>query len=131
MDYGKFKYQKKKKQKEEKAKQNIVDNKQIRITPLIAENDLKTKARKARDFLLKGDMVKISVKFRGREVYRKDLGFSVLDKFFAEIEDIASKNGEVNTKNERFLDLLVFPDKKKIQRLNQANTNNKQFSVKK
>ncbi|VEU70211.1 translation initiation factor IF-3 [Mycoplasmopsis glycophila] len=114
IDYGKFKYDRKKKQKELKEKQTIVQNREVRLTPMIGDNDLMTKSRKAREFLLKGDRIKVSLKLRGREIGRKDLGMNTLDKFFATLEDIADKSTEPKLVNERFLDMNLQPNKQKI-----------------
>ncbi|RIV16932.1 translation initiation factor IF-3 [Mycoplasmopsis gallopavonis] len=114
IDYGKFKYDRKKKQKELKEKQTIVQNREVRLTPMIGENDLLTKSRKAREFLLKGDRIKVSLKLRGREIGRKDLGLGTLEKFFATLEDIADKATEPKLVNDRFLDMNLQPNKQKI-----------------
>ncbi|MGZ9453695.1 translation initiation factor IF-3 [Mycoplasma sp. AC157] len=116
MDYGKFKYERKKKQKEVKEKQTFVNNREIRLTPGINVKDIETKARKAREFLLDGDRVKISLKFRGREASRPELGKVVLDKFYEYISDIAKITKDAQ-QNERFLDMYVERDKKKLPHL--------------
>lgn len=117
LDYGKFKYNRKKKQKEEKAKQTRVENRQIRLTPLIGDNDIKIKAKKAKEFILNGDYLKISLKFRGREVQRPELGHEVLNKFYKEIEDVAMIAKEP-VLNGKFLDMFLQQDKKKVLLLN-------------
>jgi translation initiation factor IF-3 len=117
MDYGKFKYNRKKRLKGEKVKQTIINNREVRLTPLIGIHDLNTKARKAREFILRGDRVKVSLKFKGRELARKDLGFETLKKFFALIEDIAKVDKEPKLNAHRFLDMYVTQDKKKINTL--------------
>ena len=71
------------------------------------DNDLKTKAKKAREFILNGDRVKISVKFRGRERSRTDLGNEILDKFFAMVEDVAKVSKAATLQNDRFLDMYI------------------------
>ncbi|MCU9932514.1 translation initiation factor IF-3 [Mycoplasmopsis cynos] len=114
LDYGKFKYDRKKKQKEIKEKQTNIQNREIRLTPLIGENDLLTKSKKSREFLLKGDRIKVSVKLRGREIGRKDLGITVLERFYATLSDIADKSTEPKLVNERFLDMNLQPNKNKI-----------------
>lgn len=123
MDYGRFKYDRKKKKKEEKAKQSRTENRQIRLTPLIGINDLKTKAKKAREFLLAGDIVKISLKFRGREAQRPELGHAALNAFFKEVEDIAIITKEPVLTSGRFLDMFLQQDKKKVIQLNKENKN--------
>lgn len=114
LDYGKFKYDRKKKQKEIKEKQTNVQNREVRLTPMIGDNDLMTKSRKAREFLLKGDRIKVSLKLRGREIGRKDLGLATLDKFFKTLEDIAEITKEANLVNNRFLDMNLQPNKQKV-----------------
>nr|AAC24724.1 IL-2 inducible gene protein [Mus musculus] len=121
MDYGKFKYDKKKKQKAVKEKQSVTINREIRLTPLIGQHDLETKARKAREFILEGNRVKVSVKFRGRERSRTDLGEDILNKFYVLIEDIAKVSKEATLVNDRFLDMYVEKDKKKVEALNKKN----------
>ncbi len=81
MDYGKYKYEMAKKEKEAKKKQKVINIKEIRLTPNIEMHDLKVKANKAIDFLKDGDKVKVSVRFRGREMGHTDKGKKVLDDF--------------------------------------------------
>lgn len=113
LDYGKFKYERKKKQKDAKSKQSVTNNREIRMTPMIGEHDLMTKSRKAREFILKGDRVKVSLKFRGREMARKSLGFDKLDEFFKTLEDIAEIQKPPTMSGGRFLDMYIIRDKKK------------------
>lgn len=68
VDYGKFKYEQTRKEKEAKKKQKIIDVKEIRLSPNIDTNDLNTKINAARKFLTKGDKVKVTLRFRGREM---------------------------------------------------------------
>ncbi|MGV2393583.1 UNVERIFIED_CONTAM: translation initiation factor IF-3 [Campylobacter lari] len=114
LDYGKFKYERKKKQKAAKEKQVVIQNRQIRLTPLIGEHDLLTKSRKAREFLLDGDRLKISLKFRGRELARKELGYAALDKFYKLVEDLADITKEPTLVSDRFLDMYLQPNKVKV-----------------
>jgi translation initiation factor IF-3 len=110
LDYGKYKYQKTKKAKESKKNQTETLNKEIRLTVGIGEHDLDTKARKAREFLLAGNRVKVSLKFKGREITYLANGQNTLDRFFAKVEDIAKieKPAKLNT---RFLDMYIVPKK--------------------
>ncbi len=124
MDYGKFKYDKKKKQKLNKEKQTVTINREIRLTPLIGEHDLKTKAKKAKEFILDGNRVKVSVKFRGRERTRTDLGDEILNKFFALVEDVAKITKVPTLQNDRFLDMFIEKDKKKVDALKKNETLN-------
>ncbi len=89
VDYGKYKYEQLRKAKDAKKNQKVSELKEIRLTPNIDDNDLKTKANAARKFLTKGDKVKVTLRFRGREMAHSNLGKEILDNFFALLEDVA------------------------------------------
>ena len=89
MNYGKFKFEQAKKEKEAKKKQKIVELKEIRITPNIEEHDFAFKSKNARRFLEDGDKVKVTIRFRGRELNYTKLGEAVLNKFVEELSDIS------------------------------------------
>ncbi|HEX3075715.1 MAG TPA: translation initiation factor IF-3 [Lachnospiraceae bacterium] len=89
IDYGKYRYELARKEKEAKKKQKTTEVKEIRLSPNIDENDLNTKANQARKFLTKGDKVKISLRFRGREMAHMGTSKQILDDFFAKLEDVA------------------------------------------
>ena len=90
MNYGKYKFEQAKKEKEAKKKQKTVEVKEIRITPNIEEHDFGFKSKNARKFIEDGAKVKITVRFRGREVNNVKLGEAVINKFIEELSDIAS-----------------------------------------
>ncbi|WP_429085276.1 translation initiation factor IF-3 [Brassicibacter mesophilus] len=81
MDFGKYKYELAKKEKEARKNQKVINIKEIRMTPSIEDNDLNVKAKKASQFLKDGDKVKVSVRFRGREMGHTDIGREVLVRF--------------------------------------------------
>ena len=81
MDYGKYKYELAKKEKKAKKKQRVINVKEIRLTPNIEKHDLNVKAKRANQFLSNGDKVKVSVRFRGREMGHTEIGKVVLDDF--------------------------------------------------
>lgn len=89
MDYGKYKFEQAKKEKEARKKQKIQETKEIRITPNIEEHDFSFKSKNARKFLEDGNKVRITVRFRGREVNNVKLGENVLNKFIEDLQDIA------------------------------------------
>ncbi len=89
VDYGKYRYELARKEKEAKKKQKVTDVKEIRLSPNIEANDLNTKANQARKFLSKGDKVKVSLRFRGREMAHMGFSKQILDDFFARVEDVA------------------------------------------
>lgn len=89
IDYGKYRYELARKEKEAKKKQKTTEVKEIRLSPNIDENDLNTKANQARKFITKGDKVKITLRFRGREMAHVHSSRQILDTFFKRLEDIA------------------------------------------
>ena len=89
MDYGKFRYEQQKREKEAKKKQHIVEVKEIRLSPNVEINDLKTKANNARKFIEKGNKVKVTLRFRGREMAHVQSSRHILDEFAKALEDIA------------------------------------------
>ena len=89
MNYGKYKFEQAKKEKEAKKKQKVLEIKEIRITPNIEEHDFDFKAKNARKFIESGNKLKITVRFRGREINNSKLGENVLNKFIENLSDIA------------------------------------------
>ena len=90
MNYGKYKFEQAKKEKEAKKKQKTFELKEIRITPNIEQHDFEFKAKNARKFIEDGNKVKITVRFRGRELNYVKLGEANLNKFIEALSDIAS-----------------------------------------
>ena len=90
MNYGKYKFEQAKKEKEARKKQKVLETKEIRVTPNIEQHDFEFKSKNARKFLEDGNKVKITVKFRGRELNYVKLGDEALNKFVADLSDIAS-----------------------------------------
>ena len=89
VDYGKYKYEMVRKEKEAKKKQRTIEIKEIRLSPNIDTNDLNTKVNAARKFLSKGDKVKITLRFRGREMAHMNTSKHILDDFAQSVADIA------------------------------------------
>ncbi len=89
VDYGKYRYELARKEKEAKKKQKVIDVKEIRLSPNIDENDLNTKVNAARKFITKGDKVKVTLKFRGREMAHMANSKVILDVFAEKLKDIA------------------------------------------
>ena len=89
VDYGKFKYEQARKDKEAKKKQKTIEIKEIRMSPNIDTNDLNTKMNAARKFLQKGDKVKVTLRFRGREMAHMYASKHILDEFAEALSDIA------------------------------------------
>lgn len=112
MDYGKFRFEQAKREKEARKNQRVVDIKEIRLTPGIDVGDLNTKVKNACKFLKGGDKVKVSVRFRGREVTHSSLGLDLLQRF----ADLCAEVGTVekNPKLEgRQMHMFLAPKKDK------------------
>lgn len=89
IDYGKYRYELARKEKEAKKKQKIIEVKEVRLSPNIDSNDLNTKISAARKFIQKGNKVKITLRFRGREMAHMNASRHILDDFAKELADIA------------------------------------------
>ncbi len=89
MDYSKYKFEQGKKERKAKRQQLNISVKEIRMRPSIGEHDYEFKKRSARKFIDDGDKVKVTIRFRGREFSRTDLGMSVLNRLALELGDIA------------------------------------------
>ncbi|MBP5195629.1 MAG: translation initiation factor IF-3 [Lachnospiraceae bacterium] len=89
-DYGKYRYEQMRKEKEAKKKQHVVEIKEIRLSPNIDTNDLNTKVAAARKFLSKGDRVKLTLRFRGREMAHMSASKHILDDVAEMLSDIAN-----------------------------------------
>jgi len=89
MDYGKFKYEQSKKAQIAKKKQKIIQVKEIKVRPKTDSHDLETKAKHARKFLEEGNKIKVTVRFRGREIVHTDRGHLVLKKLMELLTDVA------------------------------------------
>ncbi|MBU9727332.1 MULTISPECIES: translation initiation factor IF-3 [Diplocloster] len=90
IDYGKFRYEQARKDKEAKKKQKVIDIKEVRLSPNIDTNDLNTKVNAARKFLTKGDRVKVTLRFRGREMAHMSSSKQILDVFAEKLADVAT-----------------------------------------
>lgn len=90
IDYGKYRYELARKEKEAKKKQKVIELKEVRLSPNIDTNDLNTKMGAARKFLEKGDKVKVTLRFRGREMAHMSKSRYILDDFAEKLSDIAT-----------------------------------------
>jgi len=107
MDYGKYRYRQKKRAHEARAHHHRVHTKEIRLHPKTGDHDLETKARHARRLLTLGDKVQANVFFKGREMAHKELGYEVLRKFAALLEDVAKIEREPKMEGRRMVMVLV------------------------
>ena len=89
MDYGKYRFEQTKREKEARKNQRVVEIKEVRMSPSIDVNDFNVKLRNAQKFLSEGNRVKVTVRFRGREMAHTDIGQGLLLKFAEECQDVA------------------------------------------
>ena len=106
LDYGKYRYEKQKLDKKNKKKQHVIHVKEIRLRPNTSDHDLLTKLTRGKAFLEKGDKLKITILFRGREMARKELGVDLLNRVIEILEDIAQIDQEANLEGRRLTVIL-------------------------
>ena len=112
MDYGKFRFEQSKREKEARKNQHVVEIKEIRMSPGIDIGDFNVKLKNAQKFLTEGNRVKVSVRFRGREMAHTDIGRGLLEKFAEQCAEVA--NLEKGAKMEgRFMNIFLSPKNKK------------------
>lgn len=101
MDYGKYRFEQSKREKEAKKKQRVIEIKEIRMSPSIGDNDFNTKLRAGQKFLAEGNRLKVTIRFRGREMAHTHLGEQLLRDYAAKCADLASmdKNPKLEGRN--------------------------------
>ncbi len=107
MDYGKHRYEAQKKAKQAKKKQKVIHIKEIKLRPNIDVHDYEVKLRAIRKFIEAGDKVKVSLRFRGREVTHNEIGRDLLLRTLSEVEDIAKAEAEPKMEGRQMLMILV------------------------
>jgi translation initiation factor IF-3 len=113
LDYGKYKYEEKKKQHKSKARQHVQKVKEIRLRPLTDDHDLSTKLKKAREMLEEGDKVLVTIFFRGREQAHKEHGRAMMDRIKKELEDLGKVEHDISMTGPRMqITLLPKPGAK-------------------
>jgi len=86
MDYGKYRFEQSKREKEAKKKQNIIEIKEVRLSPSIEEHDINVRVKNAQKFLKQGNKIKVSIRFKGRQMAHTKLGFDVMNDFAKRLE---------------------------------------------
>jgi len=112
MNYGKFRYDQTKREKENKKSQHQIKIKEIKLKPNIDANDLNTKLRHAKEFISKGNKVKITCTFRGREMMHPELGESIVQKMCDDLDEIAIPEAPMKMFG-RILNVVLAPGSKK------------------
>jgi translation initiation factor IF-3 len=114
MDYGKFKYENKKKATAARKKQVIVQVKEIQLRPRTDVHDFETKMRHAKDFILEGDKVKVSMRFLGRELAHLELGMALMHKVVESLKEVALTESPPKMEGKQAT-LLLAPDPAKVK----------------
>ncbi len=114
MDYGKWKYENKKKQAVARKKQVIVQVKEVQIRPRTDQHDFDTKMKHARRFILDGDKVKVSMRFLGRELAHQDLGMNLMRKVIEVLQDVATAEAPPKMEGKQAF-LIIAPDPLKVK----------------
>ncbi|MAI61944.1 MAG: translation initiation factor IF-3 [Micavibrio sp. TMED27] len=106
LDYGKYKYEQQKKASEARKNQKTVDVKEVKIRPGIEDHDYQVKMKNARKFLEKGDKVKVTMRFRGREMAHQDIGLNLLKRMQEELSDISKTDLEPKLEGRQMIMVL-------------------------
>lgn len=107
LDYGKFKYEQQKKRNEARKKQKVIEIKEVKVRPNIDENDYQVKMRAMKTFIGEGDKVKVTLRFRGREMAHQDLGVKVLERIRAEMDEVAKVEHMPKLENRQMIMVLA------------------------
>ena len=108
LDFGKFKYEQQKQKNEAKKKQKVIEIKEIKVRPNIDENDYQVKMRAMKSFIEEGDKVKVTLRFRGREMAHQDIGVRVLERIRSEM-DTTSKVEQMPRMENRQMVMVLSP----------------------
>ncbi|MFA6518646.1 MAG: translation initiation factor IF-3 [Candidatus Shapirobacteria bacterium] len=115
IEFAKFKYQESKKLKAEKKGVRGGELKEVQMTPFIGAQDFITRVKRSREFLTTGNKVKLSIKFQGRQIQRKEFGYQLADRFTQELSDISAREGEPRLIGKQLI-LTLTPVKKKNEK---------------
>jgi translation initiation factor IF-3 len=107
LDYGKYKYEQQKKANEARKRQKVVELKEIKVRPNIDDHDYDVKMRQMREFIGEGDKVKVTLRFRGREMAHQDLGLKVLDRIRGEMAELTKVESMPRLENRQMIMVLA------------------------
>ncbi|HEY5300313.1 MAG TPA: translation initiation factor IF-3 [Acetobacteraceae bacterium] len=106
LDYGKFKYEQQKKKNEAKKRQKVIEIKEVKVRPNIDENDYQVKMRAMKSFIDEGDKVKVTLRFRGREMAHQDIGMRVLERIRQEMDALTKVEQMPRMENRQMIMVL-------------------------
>jgi len=107
LDYGKYKYEQQKKANEARKRQKVVEIKEIKVRPNIDDHDYDVKMRQMKEFIGEGDKVKVTLRFRGREMAHQDLGLKVLDRIRTELAEVTKVESMPRLENRQMIMVLA------------------------
>lgn len=114
MDYGKYKYEQKKKEHQARKNQTVITIKEVQLRPRTDQHDIDTKLRHARRFLLEGDKVKVTIRFQGREMAHQDLGLQTMRRVEQALSELAMVESPAKIEGRQMFALFA-PDPAKIK----------------
>ena len=107
LDFGKFKYEQQKKKSEARKKQKVIEIKEIKVRPNIDENDYQVKMRAMKSFIEEGDKVKVTLRFRGREMAHQEIGIRVLERIRTEMDPVTKVEQMPRMENRQMVMVLA------------------------
>jgi translation initiation factor IF-3 len=107
LDYGKYKYEQQKKKNEQKKRQKVIEIKEVKVRPNIDENDYQVKMRAVKSFIEEGDKVKVTLRFRGREMAHQDIGMRVLERIRQEMDGVTKVEQMPRMENRQMIMVLT------------------------
>jgi translation initiation factor IF-3 len=107
LDFGKFKFDKQRKEQKNKKKQKIVHIKEIKLRPGIGEHDYQIKLRSARKFIESGDKVKVTLRFRGREITHQEIGMTLMQRMVTDMDDLAKTESALKAEARQLIMVLA------------------------
>ncbi len=107
MDYGKYRFEQNKRQKEAKKNQKVITLKEMRLSATIDKHDMEVKAKACQKFLGNGDKVKVTIRFKGRQIKHGDIGMDVMDAFYEMVKDAASVDKPAKQEGRNMIMILV------------------------
>ena len=107
MDYGKYRFEQTKREKENRKNQKVIELKEIRLSATIDQHDMEVKAKACTKFLSNGDKVKVSIRFKGRQVKHGDIGLDVMDAFYDMVKDAAAIDKPAKQEGRNMMMILV------------------------
>lgn len=107
MDYGKYRFEQIKREKENRKNQKVIELKEIRLSATIDQHDMEVKAKACQKFLGNGDKVKVTIRFKGRQIKHGDLGMDVMDAFYEMVKDVASVDKPAKQEGRNMIMILV------------------------